>query len=293
MLFKNKMDRNFKCKCFNFLDIQKKKVCVLSLTLFLCSFTSANCQLYSRQEEIFAYKVKQIDEFIERFNDEGTLIKDYVFNEYDLLEIKRKDLILSLFDLKNKGFKQDEVNQFLDCVNDPEKPVRLSFFDDDWYARVKCVVEYENREEELNMLLRIQKEKDGASKWVVHQVYADFLRVPEGNNPKAFLNPVSHATDFMGLNRAFEDPENLKAYLSSSFQDDQLSKFAMEMQNDKITFQHVEDISYHFFQVDGWIFKVENFQRPDKNSGWLISSLVQANKQDKEVYRQNLLREKL
>jgi hypothetical protein len=266
---------------------------VFILIFSLCFTSTANSQLYAGHEENFAYKVKQIDEFFERFNDEGTLIKDYLFDQYDNLELSREDLLISLFDLKSNQLQKEEVASFIKLVTNPENPVTLSFYDQDWYARVKCAVVYEEKERDLLLLMRIQQEENGASKWVVHQVYADFLKSPKGNNPHASLNPVSHATDFMGLNRAFEDPQNLKAYLSSGFQDDQLSKFAIELQNNRITFQQVENISYHFFQIDGWIFTVENFRRPEKNSGWLISRLIQADAEEKKEFKQLLLKEKI
>ncbi len=253
----------------------------------------ASGQLYSGHEENFAYKVKQIDEFLERFNNESTLIKDYISDRYGYPEVSREELLISLFDLKNPHLQKEEVERFIKVVNDSLNPVTLNFFDEDWYARVKCSVVYEEKVRDLILLLQIQKEDNGASKWVVNNVYADFLNTPEGNNPNAFLNPVSHATDFMGLNRAFEDPENLKAYLSSAFRDDQLSKFAMEMQNNNISFRQVEHLSYHFFQVEGWIFSVENFRRQEKNSGWLISRLIQADSAGKEEFKQLLLKEKL
>ena len=277
----------------NFLEKGRKVLLLFTLFLSLGFPSSLFAQTYSSYEENFAFEVKQIDEFFERFNNERTLIKDYIFEKYDKTEVRREDLLKSLFDLKSNHIRKETANRFIKMVEDSQKPVTLSFYDDDWFARVKCSVVYEEKERELFLLLRVQKEENGASKWVVDQVYADFLNTPEGNNPHASLNPVSHATDFMALNRAFEDPENLKAYLSSSFQDDPLSKFAMEMQNNKIAFRQVEKVSYHFFQVDGWIFTVENFQRAEKNSGWLISKLVQASAAEKEAYKQMLLTEEI
>lgn len=266
---------------------------IFIIILSLSFSSSANSQVYSGHEDNFAFQVKQIDEFFERFNNESTLIKKYIYENYDGLEVSREELLKSLFDLKSKALQKEDMVRFIKFIDDAHNPVTLSFYDEHWYARLKCSVVYENEERELLLLLRVQQEQNGASKWVVHQVYADFLNTPNGNNPNASLNPVSHATDFMGLNRAFEDPENLKAYLTSSFQDDQLSKFAIEMQNNRISFKQVDHISYHFLQVDGWLFTVENFRRPEKNSGWLISRLRQADAREKEEYMQNLLRGKI
>lgn len=277
-------------------ELTKVRLLCLFIIAFIVTFsfsTAAHGQVYSSQEENFAFEVKQIDEFFERFNDEGTLIKNYLLESYHRVEVNREDLLISLFDGKSTHIREKDVVRFIKQVDDPHNPVTLSFYDDDWYARVKCSVVYEKKERPLFLLLRVQKEKEGASKWVVHQVYADFLRTHEGNNPNASLNPVSHATDFMGLKKVFEDSENLKAYLSSEFKDDQLSKLAIEMQHNRISFQQVESLSFHFLQVEGWVFTVENFQRQEKNAGWLISELFQADAKEKKAYMQDLLIEEL
>lgn len=282
--------------------IQLKKIVIqenILLRLFpafvflSCLSLPAGSQVYNEHDENFAFEVKQIDEFFERFNDEKTLIKEYISKNYNNTEVTREDLIKSLFNRKSANIKNADVSSFIKMVDNPERPVKLSFYDDDWYARVKCSVVYEEKERELFLLMRVQKENNGACKWVVHNVYAEFLKTSDGSDPDAFLNPVSHATDFMALDRAFKDTDNLKAYLSSGFQDDQLSKFVIEMQKNRITFRHVENISYHFFQVDGWIFSVENFQRKEKNSGWLISRLIKAEAKEKEDYKRKLLRQKI
>lgn len=287
------MKQRIKHLSTRFLQQEAKLRLVFIVVLCLSFSSSATGQIYSGHEENFAFQVKQLDEFFERFNNESTLIKKYINENYDGLEVNREELLKSLFDLKSAALEKEDMVRFIQFIDDPENPVTLSFYDEHWYARLKCSVIYESKERELHLLLRVQHEQNGASKWVVHQVYADFLNTPNGNDPNASLNPVSHATDFMGLHRVFEDPENLKAYLTSGFQDDQLSKFAMEMQNNRISFQQVDHISYHFLQVDGWLFTVENFRRPEKNSGWLISRLMQADAGEKEEYMQNLLRGKI
>lgn len=262
--------------------------CVLAFSLSAIGQTSID-----QHEENFAFEVKQIDEFFERFNNQQTLIKEYIAQHYDQAEVKREDLIMSLFNRQSTSIEEADVHLFIESVNNPQKPVFLSFYDDDWFARVKCRVVFEQKERDLLLLLRVQKEVQGASRWIIQNVYADFLLISNEKDPGTFLNPVSHGTDFMGLNRAFQDPENLKAYLPENYQEDQLSKLVQELQNKRIVFRHVDEISYHFFQIDGWILTVENFQRQEKNSGWLISALVKASSKEKEIIKQKLLKQKI
>ena len=250
--------------------------------------------LYAEHEEQFAYQVKQIDEFMERFNNENTLIRDYLSKQYLQFEVDRTDLLKSLFNLENPRLDKEAVVAFIEQVNDPDDPTMLSFYEGDWFAEVKSSVLYKGREQELFLLLSIEQAENGGSKWVIEEVYADFLKVPENpSDSSAFLNPMSHATDFMGLSKVFEQPENIGGYLSADKKRSQLSRFVDEMQNHTISFQHVEDIAYHFLQIDGWIFTVEDFQRQGKNAGWLISKLIPADEKEKETYRQNILRSKI
>ncbi len=276
---------------YNFLELKNTKVIsgVVLILLFLCFPFASQAQLYADHEENFAYEVKQIDEFFERFNNENTLIKRYLSNHYSQLEVSREELLKSLFNFQSPYIRPEEALRFIEQVHQQENPLRLSFYDDKWFAKVKASVLYEGKERELFLLMSVQEEQNGGSKWVIEEVFADFLLAPAVKDSTAFLNPMSHATDFMGLNKVFENPEKVKGYLSSDYQDDQLPKLVMELQNKKVSFREVEDISYHFLQVDGWIFTVEDFQRQEKNAGWLINRLMPANATEKKAYMETLL----
>jgi hypothetical protein len=267
----------------------------LVLVLIVCMYCSgvAFGQTSTSYQEVFAFEVKQIDEFFERFNNQQTLIKNYIAERDHYTEVNREELIKNLFNGHSTTIRVGEVYKFIESVNNPQQPVVLSFYDDEWFARVKCSVLYQQKKRELVLVLRVQKEKDGASKWVIHGVDADFFATPDARDPKASLNPISHGTDFLGLSKAFTDTENIKSYLPADYQEDQLSKLILELQNKRLSFVQVENISYHLLQINGWIVEVENFQRPEKNSGWLISKLIQADSKAKENYKQQILKLKI
>lgn len=275
----------------------KYAICMLwtlILLLYMLFPAQAFAQGFSQEEEtLFAYEVKQIDEFFERFNDQKTLIKDFIIRYHELGEVSRDVLIKSLFDLRSTSIRKEDVFSFLKTVNNEEQPVTLSFFDEDWYALLRCSVLYQQKKREMWLVMKVQREKNGASKWVIDGVHADFLRTPEAIDSTASLNPISHGTEFMGLSKVFEDTKNLKSYLPATYQEDQLSMMVLEMQNKRLSFLHVEEVSYHFLQINGWIITVENFKRADKNSGWLISRLVKADPIDKNNYKQRVLKLKI
>jgi hypothetical protein len=120
-------------------------------------------------------------------------------------------------------------------------------------------------------------------------LHADFL--PPADNTyldslkiiKRSLNPVSHATDFMGLNKALRDRENMQNYFSVD-QNPSMIPFIHALEKGDLEYVQVNKVTYHFLQVEGWAFTVQQFKRQDKNSGWLISKLVRADESIKENY---------
>jgi hypothetical protein len=38
-------------------------------------------------------------------------------------------------------------------------------------------------------------------------------------------------------------------------------------------FETIENVSFHFFQLNDWYFQLKEFNRPGYNTGWLISNL--------------------
>jgi hypothetical protein len=63
-----------------------------------------------------------------------------------------------------------------------------------------------------------------------------------------------------------------------------------EMGRGTLNFKSVEDVRFHFFQIDGWYFELTDYNRPGYNTGWLISSLVRLNSPaDKEAMRKYIV----
>jgi len=101
-----------------------------------------------------------------------------------------------------------------------------------------------------------------------------------------FLHPLSHELDFMNLRKAFAKQDSISQYTSKKFVPDHLSVFLYEVKKGNLKFKTVQEVKFHFFQVNGWYFELSQFNRPGYNTGWLISNLVQV-KNDSE---KNLLK---
>jgi len=259
--------------------------------LFLVLSIISKGQVLDPTEYNFAFQVKQVDEFIERFNgDTSTLLYEYRSQKFPDKPMDRKLMIKTLFDNMKGDWDINLVKEFINEITDPRDPEYISFYDDDWYALLACDVMYKGRREKAMITLAIQKEEDYSSKWVIRGVKADFLSIPGKESDHVFLNPVSHGTDFMNLKQLFNaDKKHIKSYLYRNFHPGGMALFIHELIEGNIAFDQVNTITYHFLQVDGWGFSLQKVYRETSNSGWLISNLQRLKTKDKAVYRSKVL----
>ena len=283
----------------------KKAYCKIVCFAF-CSFLfcSMRAQVFTNdagaREKHFVYEVKQIDEFFERFNnDTGSFIR----KAYKMYRVKynidRPKLIKSLFNYDTKSWDQSVIENFVKDVTLVHDPYKLNFRADGWFAKANCKFQYNGTATDIPIVLRIISDSKGRSKWVIAAVKAGSLKagpaaapVEERNSHQKFINPASHANNFIELDKALDDKENLADYFEPAFfKRNNAQAFYNLVLNNRIKFLYVKDITYHFLQSGKWIFTVDYFQRESLNAGWLISSLQKVTDAEKTVYLKNLLEE--
>ena len=82
----------------------------------------------------------------------------------------------------------------------------------------------------------------------------------------------------MNLRKAFIHSDSIAQYSSKKFKPDQLSVFLYAVKKGDLKFKSVQNVKFHFFQIDGWYFELAQFNRSGYNTGWLISNLVKINR---------------
>ena len=264
---------------------------LLTLLLIGTLGSSLSGQVSDKDLHEFAVQVKQVDEFIERFNgDTTTLLYEYTQKHFPDEQLDRKSMIGTLFNKERRDWDREKIRQFLNKVSQPAAPIYLSYYDDDWYAVIDCNVRYEGKIERAYITLAVQKGKDYSAKWVTRGVHANFLQLLGEDSEENFLNPVSHGTDFINLKQMFKsDKRYLRSYLYKDFSSGGLPLFINELIEGKIEFEGINSISYHFLQIDDWVFIVSKYLRESANSGWLISDLQPLSKIQKEQYKERIL----
>ncbi len=278
-----------------------KTACLLS---FVLSFCSIHAQVFTNdagaREKHFVYEVKQIDEFFERFNnDTGSFIRK-AYKTYGVkYKLDRPKLIKSLFNYETKTWDKALIDNFVKDVTAAQNYSLLNFLAAGWFAEAHCKFQYNGAVTDIPIILRITTDENRRSKWMIAAVKANALKadsialhIVANENPLKFINPASHANNFIELDKALADKENLAAYFEASFfKRKNAPAFYNAVLNNRAKFLYVKDITYHFLQAPKWIFTVAYFQREALNAGWLINSLKRASEADKKEYLKNLLEE--
>ncbi len=261
------------------------------ILLFWTLGSSLVGQVSDKDLHEFAVQVKQVDEFIERFNgDTTTLLYEYTQKHFPDEHMDRKAMIGTLFNKERRDWDRGKIEEFLNKVTMPTDPVYLSYYDDEWYAVIDCNIRYEGKRERTYITLAVQKGKDYSAKWVTRGVHANFLQLLGEDSEENFLNPVSHGTDFINLKQMFSaDKKYLRSYLYKDFESGGLPLFINELIEGKIEFEGINAISYHFLQIDEWVLIVSKYLRESANSGWLISDLQPLSEIQKKQYKERIL----
>jgi hypothetical protein len=235
------------------------------------------------RERRFLFEVKQLDEFFERFNDSRTsFIRQHIRKYYPSVRIDRKALLNTLFDNESTRIRPEDRKQFIEEVNNPRKPFLLQFGQPGWFAEVTCRFVQQGKSVNLTLIMEVVADSSGASQWMIRKLSMPGLPAATGPakalrpaGPGRFLSPMSHTTNFSALARAFDDGENIVAYLHPACATDPTSLQVLEMiRQRRLQFQFVQAIQYAFAQVPGWQFKVASRNRDKSvNNGWLIVDL--------------------
>lgn len=228
-------------------------------------------------ETVLYAETKQVNQFFRRFNCEEGRNGERFYPGNPLYRDPefRLGYLDILFDNEGGRIPEGQKRDFIRHVSGPDEPSFLSFHGPDWLAEVKTRFFYEGEERDLTLFMRLEADRLG-HKWVIDRVHfapyeARFSKrkAAEGE----FLHPLSHELDFMNLNKVFRSSTDLQGYLPGAYSPDQLTLFLLDVAEGKLRFKTVNELRFHFFQIEGWYFELKDFQRPGYNTGWLISRL--------------------
>ena len=260
---------------------------ILLLTLCICPYCgfAQNHNMDIFLEKYAAAQVKSLDEFMQRFNAEE-FHPDINYLEDENLRTRS---LLTLFDWYEFNPEDSNVayllTDFADtvCWND----IHLDLENQGTFAEVQCLFEYNGQEIPINIVLVFENIKEDYYKWAVAGVNGlketgllDTIR-------NGYLKPIQHEMHFSELSKACAT--DLTRFVSVYKTIDQLSFFCGIHKSGQLRYLTNKQISFHFLQVPGFVFKVTRIKRIDYNSGFLICSLIRMDNDNKQKYIDNLL----
>lgn len=267
-------------------------VCCLISSVF--SFLNAQPPLDQIGEEGDLYaETKQVNQFFRRFNCEENILGERLYSGDSLYRDPslRRGYINSLFDGQNPYMTKDLKDAFVKHVMNPRRSTYLDFHGGEWFAEVRATFRNKGKVEPVILFLKLQEQPVG-SKWVFEGAYVSRYRksfTVDTMSRDSFLHPLSHEIGFQNMSRMFRNNTSLGAFTASEFKADHLSLLLFEVQQGALKFKQVDEIRFHFLQVNNYYFELSRIDRPGFNRGWLISKLTQIPDDKKDILKRYIL----
>ncbi|MBI9065788.1 MAG: hypothetical protein JEZ09_00770 [Salinivirgaceae bacterium] len=222
-------------------------------------------------------QVKQFNEFIDRFNyktdwkgnkiDSSFMLKysrplylSYLLNQSDKRLANQND---SSYNVLCKLFIQEMTN--------PVEPQYISLFSGQVKAKATVNISYLEKQERIIVWFTPEVLDDRSGKWVISQVETTCFVTLVDSLKTHFLAPNSHETSFLNLNK-LEHLSNPIYFLPTSMANDTKLQFVTEVNSGRLLINNIESVVYEIDFLN-WVITVEEFNRSDYNSGWLISNV--------------------
>ena len=224
-------------------------------------------------------QVKQLDEFVNRFNYKQDFYGKKITTQFES-QFPRDKYIFLLFNKEDERMQQNNatyiqlINSFIADVTSGSGKY-IAKYSTQTYAIADCKLNYKGKPVKATLVLN-REVTDKYAKWVIRNIHADFLEIPE-NGVLNSLPPNSHEIDFTSLKKALDKKQNLSSLLPNDKPYDAVSTFMFLTAKGELKFQYVETLKYIILDIDNWAIAVENYNRDSENSGWLISNISKVN----------------
>jgi hypothetical protein len=246
-----------------------------TLFFFLYLFSvNAYSQLISddsiRDQLIFNYKVKQLDQFFNRFN-----FKEKV-QPINNIQPSRFINILSLLNGKDQALIHNpETLAFIQEVAG-DSTNYISYERKDWFSIVECIFIYKGREEKANLILKPVSNALNGFRWVITDAEFSNFDLGVGEDSTYFINPTNHEVGFTGLSEVLSEPVKMSAKVISGTELNHSALLLFLLRNNILKFKQIDHISFQF-SIKGYQFIVDEMNRNEINSGWLITKIKPIN----------------
>lgn len=230
-------------------------------------------------ESELQFKVKQIDEFMHRFNYDITYNGKKPTIHTDSIKYKENRVknMLTLFNLdkymdKNKKPKKLAADLIEYAIENNSK---LSFTDSTWTAIVKCWGLYQGQKRNINLYLNVERIKNVEYKWVINKVDGKMFEVLKDTiDFKVFISPAEHGIGFISLPSTIEmNTQKIASLDYKEHKNDKLSIFNYLIASKALKITSIEKVIYRYI-LGKYSFDVERIEKEKSyNKGWLINDI--------------------
>lgn len=254
----------------------------ISILLSLVTLNSYTQDIGKLQEEMYDYQVKGIGEFMARFNSDEHL--KFNMQLPDSISQRKKD-VLSVCNFEIASTMPDfenTITRFLQAIEDND--IKLQFSDSTWFACAEFDVEYKKKPIKLNLLLTPHEARPKRFCWALVDVGGKDVNQLADTTKWVGISPTDNELDFIELaGKSKTQRRNFSGFRKPGKDIDYLSSFVALVQAGVVTINHCDKITYYFLNIPNFIFTVDNFIRENSNSGWLISSILPINDNQKQL----------
>lgn len=256
----------------------RKWIFVLLLFHIVIIHVDAQALCLDFKEDLLKGRVKQIDEFMSRFNMDETWDGKKITDKSDL--DYRKKYIKTLFDhdkYRNAdGTFSPVVERFVNDVAD--NGYEIHYEDSTWNAEVKCNASICDKKLSVTLYLQTQQQRKDEYVWIIKDVKGNLFASQYDNSskgkPHLFISPMEHEIGFVGILDKPYKGADLRRMVADDYSSNRITMLAMLLESGLLNLKTIEHVSFHFSSVPGWVFIVNRKEKQGSyNTGWLITEI--------------------
>lgn len=253
--------------------------------LFLLTESKNKQQTISQMPYYLRTRVNLLDHFISRFNCQSNIYSEDIGEELQRIiqhtpdfknstkfKTIRKEYISVLIDdslllSSDSIFYYDFISKVVD------DGIYLNYINNHWYASLPLEVKYENASLEIMCLMKPIKARIGY-KWVFCDiVLPPSLKGGQQKEDEVFIQPMSHEIGFINILDILDKKNQIRYLFDDTFSYDDRHTFFSMIDSGETEVIRTGKVSYFFFCVPEYVFRVQYIDYQNNKSGWLIDSI--------------------
>lgn len=231
-------------------------------------------------ETALQFRVKQVDEFFQRFNYEVTYTGEKPSGSRNS-EQGRKNL-MTLFNTDKFMLPNHELdslaNGFMGYVL--KNNIKIHYADTCWHAEARTSIVCDGKKHNATLILKTENIKDVIYHWVIADVqsplFASFTSEPKGH---LSISPAEHGVGFISVPESINlNHGALATAMQKGYKRDVRNVLDYLLTSGKAKFGPITKVLYRF-NIGEYTFVLEHIEKEKGyNQGWLINSIDRNNK---------------